>query len=426
MWSKRPRRSELHHRADVVLRDDHLGADVRLLHLLGIARHVRRVVHLDPVAVLLLHRVGDVRRGHEQIEVELPLEPLADDLHVQEPEEAAAEAEPECLRRLGLVEQRRVVELELLEGVAELGVVVRVGREEAREDHRLDLLVARQRSPRAAAAGRQRVAHAETRHVLEPRDDVAHLPRLERVDRDPLRRHEAELLRVEVRAHRHRMQRGAGREPPVDDADERDHPAVLVVARVEDERARGRIRLALRGRDPLDDRIEYLVHIDAGLRRDADDPLGRPTEQLRHLGGGAVGVGRRQVDLVHDRDDLEVVLDGEIRVGEGLRLDPLSRVDDEHRTLARLQRARDLVREVDMARRVDQVELVPLPLHPNRLRLDRDPALALELHRVEHLVPHLALGDGLRQLQDPVGEGRLAMVDVRDDREVANAALVHG
>ena len=76
--------------------------------------------------------VGDVRRGHEQVEVELALEPLAHDLHVQQAEEAAAEAEAERLRRLGLVEERRVVQLQLLERVAQLRVVVGVGREETR------------------------------------------------------------------------------------------------------------------------------------------------------------------------------------------------------------------------------------------------------------------------------------------------------
>ena len=75
----------------------------------------------------------------------------------------------------------------------------------------------------------------------------------------------------------------------------------------------------------------------------------------------AVGVGLRQVDLVHDRDDLEVVLDREVGVRERLRLDPLRRVDDEQRALARLQRARDLVGEVDVPGRVDQVQLVALP-----------------------------------------------------------------
>ena len=78
------------------------------------------------LAVALEHPVGDVRRGHDQIEVEFALEPLADDLHVQKPEEAATEAEPERLRRLGLVEQRGVVELQALQRITQLGVVVGV------------------------------------------------------------------------------------------------------------------------------------------------------------------------------------------------------------------------------------------------------------------------------------------------------------
>ena len=153
---------------------------------------------------------------------------------------------------------------------------------------------------------------------------------------------------------------------------------------------------------------------------------GVAAEELDHLGCRAVGIRRRQVDLVDDRHDLELVLDREVRVGERLRLDPLSGVHHQHRALTRLERARDLVGEVDVARGVDEVELVALPVDAHRLRLDGDAALALEVHRVEQLIPHLALGDGLGQLEDPVRERRLPVVDVGDDREVADAALVHG
>ena len=153
--------------------------------------------------------------------------------------------------------------------------------------------------------------------------------------------------------------------------------------------------------------------------------LGVVADQVGDLGGGAVGVGLRQVDLVHERDDLEVVLDRQVRVRERLRLDPLRRVDHEQRSLARLQRARDLVGEVHVTGRIDQVQLVPLPEHAHGLRLDRDPALALELHRVEQLLLHVAVGDGVGELQDAIGQRRLPMVDVGDDREVADVCLVH-
>ena len=55
---------------------------------------------------------------------------------------------------------------------------------------------------------------------------------------------------------------------------------------------------------------------------------------------------------------VEVVVDREVGVGERLRLDALRRVDDEHGALAGGERARDLVGEVDVAGRVDQVQLV--------------------------------------------------------------------
>src|SRR3712207_8822643 len=65
-------------------------------------------------------------------------EPLANDLHVQEAEESAAETEAERLRRLRLVEERGVVQLELLQRVAELGVVVGIRRERS-EEHTSEL-----------------------------------------------------------------------------------------------------------------------------------------------------------------------------------------------------------------------------------------------------------------------------------------------
>jgi hypothetical protein len=109
-------------------------------------------VDLELGAVAQRHLEADGRhRGHE-VQVVLALQALAHDVHVQEAEEAAAEAEAEGVGGLGLPEQRRVVERQLLERVAHVRIPVRVEREEPAEHHRLDLAVARQRLRRAAAA----------------------------------------------------------------------------------------------------------------------------------------------------------------------------------------------------------------------------------------------------------------------------------
>ena len=76
------------------------------------------------------------------------------------------------------------------------------------------------------------------------------------------------------------------------------------------------------------------------------------------------------------------------------------------------------------------MKLVRLPVgsaveDPHSLRLDRDAALALELHRIEHLCSHLASGHRVRELEDAIGKRGLAVVDVRDDRKVADLGLLH-
>jgi hypothetical protein len=143
---------------------------------------------------------------------------------------------------------------------------------------------------------------------------------------------------------------------------------------------------------------------------------------VRDLGGVPVGVRGGQIDLVEDRDDREVLLQRQVQVRQRLRLDALRRVDEQHRALARLQRPADLVGEVDVAGGVDEVQddllVTDLPRQPHVLRLDRDPALALDVHAVEVLRAHRPPLDDAGELQHPIGQRRLAVVDVGDDAEV--------
>jgi hypothetical protein len=74
-----------------------------------------------------------------------------------------------------------------------------------------------------------------------------------------------------------------------------------------------------------------------------------------------------------------------------------------------------------VARRVDEVQGETLPVDPHVLGLDGDTTLALEVHGVEVLRAHVASVDGVGYLQDAVAEGALPVVDVRNDREVADA-----
>jgi hypothetical protein len=83
-----------------------------------------------------------------------------------------------------------------------------------------------------------------------------------------------------------------------------------------------------------------------------------------------------------------------------------------------------------VSRGVDQVELVVLAgdaavRHAHRVELDRDAALTLELVVVEHLLAHLTLVERARALEKSVREGRLPVVDVRHDAEIADVVGLH-
>jgi hypothetical protein len=56
------------------------------------------------------------------------------------------------------------------------------------------------------------------------------------------------------------------------------------------------------------------------------------------------------------------------------------------------------------------------------MHADRDAAFPLELHRVERLLFKLARINGPGDFEQPIREGSLAVVDVRDNAEVANVA----
>ena len=106
---------------------------------------VGRIVDHAQLAAAHLNLVLHRWRGRQQVEVVLALQPFLDDLHVEQAEEAAAEPESERRRRFRQVGERRVVELEALERIAQDREILAVDRIESGEHHRLGGPVARQR-----------------------------------------------------------------------------------------------------------------------------------------------------------------------------------------------------------------------------------------------------------------------------------------
>ena len=193
------------------------------------------------------------------------------------------------------------------------------------------------------------------------------------------------------------------------------------------------------GRD-LDDvlLLAEVVLVDDGLHLDeVDDPeevgLGADRQLQRH-GVRAEAIDHRLHALVEVRADAvhlvdvgdarDAVLVGLAPDGLGLRLDAGDGVEQRDRAVEDAQRALDLDGEVDVARRVDDVDAVVVPLARRRGRRDRDAALLLLLHPVHRgraLVDLTDLVGATGVVEDALGRRRLAGVDVRHDPDVPGA-----
>ncbi len=141
------------------------------------------------------------------------------------------------------------------------------------------------------------------------------------------------------------------------------------------------------------------------------------------LGDARVG----PVDLVDHEDDVQLQLERLAQHEARLRQRALARVDQQQHAVDHRQAALDLAAEVGVAGRVDDVDLRPAVADGRVLGENRDALLALEIARIHDAILHvLVLAERAGLPQHRVDQRRLAMVDVGDDRHVADVgSLCH-
>ena len=131
------------------------------------------------------------------------------------------------------------------------------------------------------------------------------------------------------------------------------------------------------------------------------------------------GIGA--VDLVHHHDRVEAagqrLADHEL----GLRQHPLGGVHQHDGAVHHVQDALHLAAEIGVAGGVYDVDSDVFPGHRGAFGQDRDAALALQLVAVERALGHLLmLAEGAGLAKELIDQRGLAVVDVGDDRDVAD------
>src|SRR5690606_29417294 len=314
-------------------------------------RQLGWVLDLQLLAVGRRDLIDDARSGGDQGEVELTLQTGLHDVSVEQAEEPATETEAQGLGRLGLEREGSVVQTQLLEGLPQLRVVFGVCRVEAAEHHGHRGLEPGDGSVGSALDTRDCVTDLRVRYVLDRGREPADVAGVQALRHQWLRGEHADVVDLEGLPRRHDLYLVALLDLTVEHADERDNALVGVVDRIEDERPQRAVRVALGRGKVRDDALEDRLYVLSRLGRYGYSLVGGYPYDLLQLLLGVVHVRCREVDLVDNRQHLEAVVDGEVRVLYRLRLDALSRVDHQQHAFAGPQRPRDLVVEVDVSRR---------------------------------------------------------------------------
>ncbi len=169
--------------------------------------------------------------------------------------------------------------------------------------------------------------------------------------------------------------------------------------------------------DEVDDAAEIALRADGQLEDGGDR-----VEAVAHHLDATLEVGADAVHLVDEAETRHVVLVGLAPHRLGLRLDAGDRVEHRDRAVEDAQDSLDLDGEVDVAGRVDDVDLAVVPLRGGGGRGDRDATLLLLDHVVHHRGAFVHLADlvgATGVVEDPLGRRGLTRVDVSHDPDVA-------
>ncbi len=203
-----------------------------------------------------------------------------------------------------------------------------------------------------------------------------------------------------------------------------DDAAESIEHRVEDKRLQRGLGVSFGCGNLVHDGVQDSLYAFARPGADPQDILRFAAQQVYNLVRHHFRLGGIHVNLVEDRDNFQIMVNGLIQVGNRLCLNTLRCIDYQQGPLAGSDAAGHFIAEVHMAGRINQVEAVsdtvPEVIHLDGVALDGNALLPLQVHVVQYLVFHFPVAERAGQLQQPVRQCGLPMVDMCDDAKIAD------
>ena len=150
-------------------------------------------------------------------------------------------------------------------------------------------------------------------------------------------------------------------------------------------------------------------------------------EQLERFVEHFVRPGVGAVDLVDDHNRLQPAFERLAQHEASLRHRAFGRIDEHQGSVGHVQHPLDLATEIGVARGIDEINLHPPIVDGDVFGQDRDAALVFQIIGVENTLAHQLARTVLAALaKHAIDQGCFAVIDVSNDRQVANIASAVG
>jgi len=134
----------------------------------------------------------------------------------------------------------------------------------------------------------------------------------------------------------------------------------------------------------------------------------------------------RLVRLIHHHDRFKIQLQCFIQNKPRLRHRAFRRIDQKKHAVSEVQHALNLSAEITMSGGVDDIDLHALVFDADIFRQNGNAALTFEVVAIEHaLLKFLVVAKQVRLLNNLIHQRRLAVVNMRDDRDIADFFVSH-
>ena len=348
---------------------------------------------------------------------------------MKESEEAATEAEAKGYRCFRLKYERGIVKLKLFKCITKIAVSCAIGRIDTRIYHGMNLTEAVKGLCRRIVCQCNCITYTGLANSLNRCGNVTYLTgrkRLCLLKTEGL--HCTNLNNVKLCALCHKSNLVTCTKSTVKNTNIYHNAKVWVVMGVEDQCLKRLVTITLRCGNICHNLLKNILDIKAVLCRNGRTIIGRNTDNILNFTSCTHNISGGKVDLIDNRKNLKVVVNGEVCVCKSLRLNTLGCVNYKECALACLERTGNLIAKVNVTGSINKIIDVFFPIlccigQSDSTSLDCDTTLTFKVHVVKKLLLHITALNSSGFLKNSVGQCGFTVVNMRYNGEISNMLL---